>query len=249
MEQRGDAVFDEPLLVSNTGTILDGYSRWTLARQQGRSHILCVEYAFTTEDEAFRFLIQRQLARHEPLNAFSRVALALELEPVLREKARERQMLGGQKKLPSDLTKAGQVDVRSEIAKLAKVSTGNVTKVKQLLQRGCPELRQVLLEGQVSINLAHKWIDKPHSSQRWLLQEWHGGKDLYHFIRRILARHRKQPGKSELMLPELVQLLTERGAALKDVQVHVLKDGEKGIFITPDILFKAGNQSRSERAR
>jgi len=90
MEQRGDAVFDEPLLVSNTGTILDGYSRWTLARQQGRSHILCVEYAFTTEDEAFRFLIQRQLARHDPLNAFSRVALALELETQTKSRLCER---------------------------------------------------------------------------------------------------------------------------------------------------------------
>jgi len=68
--------------------------------------------------------------------------LALDLEPDLTEKARANKQVGGQQKGWSNLTKAEQVHVRSKIAKAAAVSTGNVTKVKQLLESIVPEIRE-----------------------------------------------------------------------------------------------------------
>lgn len=81
---------------AKNGIIIDGYARWELARRQGRQTIPCLEYDLTDE-EALRWLIQS----HRPsrgLNSYSRVLLALDLEPRLQERARANQQAGGQNK-------------------------------------------------------------------------------------------------------------------------------------------------------
>ena len=50
--------------------------------------------------------------------------------------------------------------VRSKIAKAAAVSTGNVTKVKQLLEGIVPEIREALYGREVSIHWAWKLRNK-----------------------------------------------------------------------------------------
>ena len=56
---------------------------------------------------------------------------------------------------------ANPIDVRSEIARMAGVSSGNVTKVKQILARACQELQEELRRGEVSIHRAHSWSSQP----------------------------------------------------------------------------------------
>ena len=66
--------FDEPIVVTRNRTIIDGYARFQLAKQQKRQTIGCIEYDLS-EEEALRWLIQS----HRPLrglNAFNRVLLA-----------------------------------------------------------------------------------------------------------------------------------------------------------------------------
>jgi len=134
MAKQGEILFEEPLIITNTGIILDGYKRWTLAHKQRRTRLPCLEYSFASDGEVLRFLVERQLEKHQTRNPFFRVLLALELEPFLRQQAKERQQLGGREKGWSNLTKDGAVNVRWEIARIAKVSSGNVSKVKHLLQ-------------------------------------------------------------------------------------------------------------------
>lgn len=86
--------------------------------------------------------------------------LALDLEPELTEKARANKQIGDQQKGWSNLTKAEHVHVRSEIAKAAGVSAGNVTKVKQLIASCADELKEALSSGEVSIHWAWKLRDK-----------------------------------------------------------------------------------------
>ena len=126
----GDLAFREPLAITDAGTIIDGHSRWELARLQGRAALPCIEYILS-EEEALHWLIQRH-GRSGHLNAFCRILLALELEPWLTEQARSHQKAGGENKGSSKLTEADRLDVRSRIAAVAGASTGNVTKVKQL---------------------------------------------------------------------------------------------------------------------
>src|SRR5438552_10121318 len=99
----GSLAFREPIVITRNYTIIDGYVRVQLAQQQGRETIFCIEYDLT-EEEALRWLIQG----HRPsggLNAFSRVLLALDLEPTLQEAARANQRIGGQNKGSSNLQK------------------------------------------------------------------------------------------------------------------------------------------------
>jgi hypothetical protein len=126
----------------------------------------CIEHDLT-ETEALRCLLQKQRPS-SGLNDFIRICLALDLEPFLREKAQANQQAGGQNKGSSNLTEADRVDVRSEIANLAGVGTGNVTKVKQLLATAQqPLLRSpdtaTLTKVQRSCAFFWSWINTPPS--------------------------------------------------------------------------------------
>src|SRR5712692_2813493 len=104
LAEPGNLVFLEPLVITQEGTILDGYARWNLARLQGRLTLQCIACDLT-EEEALHFLLQMH-RRSNGLNAFSRILLAQELEPWFREKARSNQRAGGQNKGSSNLTEA-----------------------------------------------------------------------------------------------------------------------------------------------
>jgi hypothetical protein len=122
----------EAVVITHEGLIVDGYARWELARLQGRGTIACIEYALT-EEQALHLLLQRH-RRSAGLNAYCRILLALDLERSLREQARSNQRTGGLSKGSSNLTEAYRLDVRHEIARVAGVSAGNVTKVKKIRQ-------------------------------------------------------------------------------------------------------------------
>ncbi|MGA9354367.1 MAG: ParB/RepB/Spo0J family partition protein, partial [Terriglobales bacterium] len=113
--------FQFPILVTRTGVIIDGYARWELAQRQDRETIVCLEYDLS-DKEALQWFIQTHIPS-EGLNGFCRSLLALDLEPTLQEAARANQRTGGQIKGSSNLTEAQMIDVRSEIAAIAKVST------------------------------------------------------------------------------------------------------------------------------
>lgn len=122
----GDLAFLEHIAITRDRIIVDGYARWELAKELKRE-IRCIEYDLS-ESEALEWLLQRH-RRSNGLNDYRRIMLALDLEPEFTEKARANKQFGAQQKGWSNLTKAEQVHVRSEIAKTADVSAGNVTKV------------------------------------------------------------------------------------------------------------------------
>jgi hypothetical protein len=96
LAEYGNALFEHPLLITHENLIVDGYARWRIARQQQRDTTLC-QVCQLTEQEALQRILQTH-RRPEWLNAFSRVQLALGLEPWFREKARTNQSTGGKEK-------------------------------------------------------------------------------------------------------------------------------------------------------
>ncbi len=124
---RGETAFQEPLLITQNGTILDGHARWELARRQGRHTLDCLEREMTEED-ALLHLLQNHRGS-AGLNHFTRILLALDLEPWFKMQARSNQQRGGLMKGSSNSTQAERLDVRAKIASAAGVSLGNVTKV------------------------------------------------------------------------------------------------------------------------
>ena len=109
-------------------------------------------------------MLQKQ-RRHDEFNDFTRIQLALDLEPSLREKARQNQQAGGRWKGSSTLTEAERVDVRQQIADIAGVSVGNVTKVKRILAHADSSVQCAARCREISINVAERWSHESPAQQ------------------------------------------------------------------------------------
>ena len=155
LAEQGDEAFREALVITRDRIVMDGYALLELARQQGRPTLPCIELDLN-EAEGLQWLLWKS-RRSNGLNAFSRILLALDLEPGLREKARSNQQAGGQNQGSSKLTEGERLDVRSEVARAASVSTGNVTKVKQIMKTPNPKITEALRANQTSIHKAWQW--------------------------------------------------------------------------------------------
>ena len=89
LSEAGDLAFQDPIVITQEGIILDGYARIGLARRVGRLTLSCIQYEFT-EPQSLQYLINRH-RRFAGLNDFVRILLALDLEPWLAEKGRTNQ--------------------------------------------------------------------------------------------------------------------------------------------------------------
>ena len=184
----------EPLLTTTDGTILDGHARWQVAIDQGQPNLPCIECA-VTEDEALQLVIQRHRSS-EGLNAYGRIVLALGLEPHFRARRHRPKPASDDPAASSKLTNHEHRDVRKDIAAEAGVSTGNVTKVKQILDRVIPDVRERLLRGEISIHRAWQWGTLSASGQRDSLWEHlhHGA--IKKTIGRLVRAHAGPPARS-----------------------------------------------------
>jgi hypothetical protein len=213
----GNLAFREPIVVTRNRTIIDGYARFQLAQRQERETLFCLEYDLT-EEEALRWLIQS----HRPswgLNAFSRVLLVLDLEPFLQERARANQRIGGQHKGLSNLTEAQKVDSHSELAAAAGVSTGNVRKVKQLIESTHPMIKQALRAEEISIHLAWQWRRLPAQQQLEKFEEHRSRRGTNQTSRRLIQKHVARLSPPQLIpttLGDLLEAFTPEGAAILD---------------------------------
>jgi len=205
LAELGDLTFVQPILVSRKGIIVDGYARWELARRQGRATILCLEYDWSDE-EALRWLIQS----HSPskgFNGFSRCLLALDLEPSLQERARVNQQIGGQEKGSAHLTEAQKLDVRSEIAAVAKVSTGSLTKAKRVAVDAHPTIRNVAKSGEIRVHRAYQWSRLSHHHQLKKLEEFRSCNGVGLVSRRLIQKHVARMAPAKLIPPTLGHVL------------------------------------------
>ena len=159
----------EPLVTTTDGTILDGHARWQVATERQQPTLPCIEYD-VTEEEALQIVIRRHRTS-EGLNDYGRIVLALGLEPYFRDRSDRPRPAPSGMKPSSNLTNVGRRDVRKDIAGEAGVSTGNVTKVKQILDSVMSDVRERLLRGEVSIHRAWQWRTLSASGQRDALWE------------------------------------------------------------------------------
>jgi hypothetical protein len=224
-------------MITQDRTILDGYARLELARLQGRATLPCIAYELN-ESEALHWLLQKH-RRSNGLNDFTRILLALELEPWFKEKARSNQQAGGRQKGSSKLTEAGRLDVRSEIAAAAGVSVGNVTKVKQILATTCLELQDALQNGEVSIHRAWLWRELSSENQRRALMVYRGEQGVKKTIRRLISNHvPRNPVPAEALgLADLTRRLSQlQSPDLGSVPVAAVDVPGKAVFITQELL-------------
>ena len=243
-----DLAFQQPIVITRDRWIIDGYARWQLARQKGLTTILCIEHDLD-EEEALRWLIQS----HRPsrgLNAYRRVVLALDLEPCLRERARANQQAAGQSKGSSHLTGAHRIDVRSEIASIAGVSTGNVTKVKQLRETAHPRVALAVRTGEISIHRGWQWSRLSPEQQARHLEEYQSRKGTNQTSRRLIKRHVARLSPTQLIPATLGSLLKpivpDRSAALDSIAVTEVDAPGNIAYLTKDALSTLRSIEESE---
>jgi hypothetical protein len=244
LEALGDFAFREPVVITRDRTVVDGYARWQLARHQGRSTILCTEYDLS-EEESLCWLVQSRRP-HRGLNAYTRIILALDAEPYLQGKARANLRLAG--KGSSNLTGHDRLDVRSQVAAIAGVSAGNVTKVKQLRKTADAAIEQAVRDGEISIHRAWLWSYDTPQIQLDNLRLRRIEKGIKAKAKTLVAQHQSQlQGCSRdprfFTVPELVQLVdvlsansADTSTASKATVIAALDVPGAGIFISRDLV-------------
>jgi hypothetical protein len=163
LECLGERLFEEPIVITHEGFIVDGHARWRIARQRCRKALLC-EVWVLSQGYALVRILERNRQRHW-FNSYCRVELALLLEPGMRKRAESTRDNSGQDTPPSNLTRSRPVDCRPEIARLAGVSTGNVTKVRMIRDGGISRLCEELRAGRMSIHAGWKLAKLSHADQ------------------------------------------------------------------------------------
>jgi N6-adenosine-specific RNA methylase IME4 len=144
----------EPIITWN-GTIVDGHNRYELAQMYDLPY-KTREMQFTTMENCKEWMILNQFGRRN-LSNYQRSLLALELEEVLKERAKKTQGMR------TDLTSSKnleEVRTHKELEKLANVSHETIRKVKAIEAKAPEDVKVKLRTGEVSIDKAFKDIKK-----------------------------------------------------------------------------------------
>jgi hypothetical protein len=235
LAEQGEEAFLEPLVITRHRLVIDGYARLELARLQGRVMLPCIEYELT-EEEALRRLLQR-LRRPNGSNDFSRILLALDLEPSLTIKARSNLRAGGQNKGSSKLTEAERMDVRKEIARIAGVSVGNVTKVKQLTTTAHSDIIEALRDKEVSIHRAWLWNKLSPEEQREKLWLNRSKRSIAQTVRHLLSCHLPKSSPPIAKLGDLIKVVSAiQSGKLGPIKVVSINVPGKAVFVTQELI-------------
>lgn len=136
--------------------LVDGHNRYKIAEEHGLTY-RTEPKEFKDRDEAKIWIIRNQFGRRN-LSAYDRSVLALKLEPLIAEKAKEKQSeAGGAVRQKSD---KAVVDTKKELAKIAGVSHDTIHKVKVIEKKATPEVKKEIQTGKTSINKAYTDIKK-----------------------------------------------------------------------------------------
>jgi N6-adenosine-specific RNA methylase IME4 len=146
-------------IITWNGYIIDGHNRYEISQKWGLD---CQSESmhFKDEDEVKEWMILNQFGRRN-LSNYQRSVLALELEGLFREKAKEKQKLSEGKGIQKseDLKEPEFVTIK-EVGKLASVSHDTIAKVKKIQEKAPEEVKQKLSTGEVSINQVYQEIKK-----------------------------------------------------------------------------------------
>ena len=157
----------DPLVVWN-GYLVDGHNRYTIANQHGLEY-KTVNKEFKDGNAVKEWMILNQFGRRN-LSNYQRSVLALQLEDVFKDKAKENLSKAGSSYSPKEGSQISvkvpaKVDTQKEIAKVANVSHDTIAKVKRIEAVASPEVKAQLSTGEMSINQAYQEIKKEEKKE------------------------------------------------------------------------------------
>ena len=152
----------EAILTWN-GFIIDGHNRYEIATKWNLDFQTKSKH-FKDENEVKVWMILNQFGRRN-INGYVRSKLALELEEVFKEKAKENLKASGENfgkgtQISANPIEIKPIETRKELAKVANVSHDTIAKVKVIEAKAPEEVKEKLSTGEVSINQAYQEIKK-----------------------------------------------------------------------------------------
>ncbi len=157
----------DPIIVwLNSGEIVDGYHRYQIWLELGADLDDCpdiVEKKFTDRAAVMEWMFRRQMARRNWTPA-QKAAVGLKMKPALEQQAAAAQVAGGvsagrqrkRKVVQNSAQPIRQPTTRERVAQIAGVSHETVRHTEAVLERGSEELRDAILNGNISANAAFK---------------------------------------------------------------------------------------------
>jgi len=146
-------------IITWNGYIIDGHNRYEIATRWNLD--------FETESKSFKdenavkeWMINNQFGRRN-LSNYQRSVLALQLEEVFKEKAKQNLSEGGKGFQISE-----KVNSVKQVSKVAQVSHDTIAKVKKIQEKAPDEIKAKLQTGEVSINQAYKEIKKEEKKEK-----------------------------------------------------------------------------------
>ena len=151
-------------IVTWGGVIIDGHNRYEICSELNIP-FSTVEKEFESEAEAEIWMLKNQLGRRNLLDV-ERGRLALLLKEAIAARAKENCVLGGGDK-KSDSAKSGSptlakaltpIDTRKEVAKIAEISHGTLSKIERV-DNEAPAIVREAMGKSISINRAAQISD------------------------------------------------------------------------------------------
>jgi DNA modification methylase len=148
----------DPLILWND-ILIDGHNRYSIAMKH-EIKFECVDMVFENENDVKEWMINNQFGRRN-LSNYQRSVLALELESVFKEKAKENLKVSGENfgkgiQISEEPIEIKPIVAIKEVAKVASVSHDTIAKVKVIQATATEEVKAKLNAGTMSINEAYK---------------------------------------------------------------------------------------------
>jgi hypothetical protein len=155
-----------------TNILLDGHHRYDICMRHNIPYKVNL-LSLADRNAAQIWIIRNQFDRRN-LNAYNRSVLALKMEGIYKEKAKENLIEKGRE---SALKQHGRVlenspkpitpvDTRKEVAKSAGVSDNTIARVKKIEEKATPEVKGKLEQGEISINEAYKQVKREERKEK-----------------------------------------------------------------------------------
>jgi hypothetical protein len=228
-----DQAVPVPILITTNGTILAGFGRWRSAVLDGRDEINCIEYPLR-EDESLQFILAYHQTRYG-WNAFVRICLALALELNLQQRALDNMRAGGKYKGSANLPEAQHIDVRQEIARVARVCPRYVSSVKTILEVARPQLIEALRDDTLKINRAIKFCKLPRAEQLEQFIRYSEERATNKVIRRTISRPKEESASLDVFAV-LDALRSQEARQPGSVAVRVGRHKRTVVFLGQDQL-------------
>jgi len=143
-------------IITWNGFIIDGHNRYEIAQKWDLDFETESKH-FEDENAVREWMILNQFGRRN-LSNYQRSVLALQLEDVFKEKAKENQ--GKRTDLLVNSPKSEPKDTRKELSKVASVGEQTIARVKVIEAKANEETKAKLSTGEVSINQVYQEIKK-----------------------------------------------------------------------------------------